>query len=883
MALIEHKKIYDDSKKVFTNLTKEFDVLQAKSKKLTETNKALASSLQLIKKTSDGAEAKKLVEVTDQLIKSTSKLKDVKTASVRVEEQILKANIKLVESQRKEAKSLQDVRVEQQRVNKENKEAAVLANKNISLYQKESIRLNNLRKAYKELALQNKQNTTEGKKLLANLTKLDTKLKSVDNAVGQNQRSVGKYTNALKGMGTQLVGALGITAGITMLIDQFKKASERISTLTKLTNQLKGTFDLTTKGAQKLAIQMNAMAENFEDVDAQSLQTSLTAIVKTFDDITEQEALNLIQEGFQKGSNNSGEFLDILKEYPVQFKAAGIDAKTMFAIINQQVKQGIYSDKGVDAIKEGGLRLRKNTKAVQEALTPFDDYTKQQIKLAIESGNSFEAIQLVSKGLTDTKLTASETQAIIADVFGGAGEDAGIEYIKMLQNIDDNLDNVKNETTGLQDANLKLTKSYNTFLTSIEDGNGLIAEASANAVGYFADMLDGITKFSEANVTNKLKLLANGFLGLIEKAFLPFISILETLGIEVPKFRFEIEETTKAIEKNTAGTAKSVSINKKEETVILKLTAAQKKRIEREKELLAVQKDKELLRRITATNKAVANEEGIDDSELDDQIALDEKKLNQEQKFQDDKVVIQDSAKEQQLEREIEQAEVIEQIKLQAIASGSQLASDIFANFQNEKLATIASDADAEKKILQDKLDKGLITEEEFAAKSLEIDKRVRIAQAKADKKKAIFDIFIATAIAVAKLLATPLLIPAAIATGAIQAASVAARPIPKFAKGTEYVEGKGTSTSDSVHAMLSKGERVVPTEINQMLNGIPNSDLPKLVNNDSSLITSMALNGLITHTKKTNDLIGNLYSSHIKNGFLYIKNSSGQEFKHKL
>lgn len=854
MAIIKRQDIYDDSKSAFDNLLKDLDKLNSEVATLTKSNKGLSESLQTVKKSGNGTEAKELVKLTNQLNNATNKL------SV---------------SQNKQAETLEKVKIESADLRKLNKANAILNNKLAGTEEKLLATNTKLRLERKKLIETDKDYQRNLTKINSALDKNNAKIKANSDELKKQKIGIDKYSQALKGLATQLLGAVGITAGITMLIAQFKKAAERISTLTKLTNQLKGTFDLTTKGAQKLAIQMNAIAENFEDVDAKSLQTSLTAIVKTFDDISEQEALNLIQEGFQKGSNNSGEFLDILKEYPVQFKAAGIDAKTMFAIINQQVKQGIYSDKGVDAIKEGGLRLRENTKAVQAALTPFDDYTKQQIKLAIESGNSFEAIQLVSKGLTDTKLTASETQAIIADVFGGAGEDAGIEYIKMLQTIDSNLNNVKNETTGLQDANLKLTKSYNTFLTSIEDGNGLIAEASANAVGYFADMLDGITKFSEANVTNKLKLLGNGFLSLIEKAFLPFIAILEVLGFEVPKFRFEIEETTKAVEKNSKSVAKSVKVNEDEEKVIVKLTAAQKKRVAEEKALNDAFKARD------NTPVALLESQGFDKVE---QKKTENSKLSDLEKMHLADVANQKkTANELALEREAEQAEGIEQIKLQAIASGSQLASDIFANFQNEKLAKITSDADAEKLILQDKLDKGLITEEEFAAKSAEIDKKVRIAKAKADKKQAIFDIFIATAIAVAKLLATPLLIPAAIATGAIQAAAVAARPIPKFADGTEYVDGAGTSTSDSVHAMLSKGERVVPASINQMLNGIPNSELPKLVNNDSAFMTSLALNGLITHTKKTNDLIGNLYSSHIKNGFLYIKNSSGQEFKHKL
>ncbi len=47
-----------------------------------------------------------------------------------------------------------------------------------------------------------------------------------------------------------------------------------------------------------------------------------------------------------------------------------------------------------------------------------------------------------------------------------------------------------------------------------------------------------------------------------------------------------------------------------------------------------------------------------------------------------------------------------------------------------------------------------------------------------------------------------------------------------KYAKGTIYVKGKGTGKSDSIPARLSKGERVIPSDINSQFDGISNTDL---------------------------------------------------------
>ena len=120
----------------------------------------------------------------------------------------------------------------------------------------------------------------------------------------------------------------------------------------------------------------------------------------------------------------------------------------------------------------------------------------------------------------------------------------------------------------------------------------------------------------------------------------------------------------------------------------------------------------------------------------------------------------------------------------------------------------------------------------------------LKTRQAQADKQAALIQATINGALAITKILTTVAPVtplgtpnPGYIAALAIAAASTAAnialiasQKIPKFAKGTEYVNGAGTETSDSIPAMLSKGERVIDAKTNKMLKGIPNSMLPELL-----------------------------------------------------
>ena len=104
-------------------------------------------------------------------------------------------------------------------------------------YKKQSKRLNELRKSYKNLAAQNKENTAEAKEMLKEITKLDKRLKDIDETVGQNQRSVGNYTKAMEKMNSTLskLGVLAIvTKGFQMLTNAIGGSRDGAETFEKL-------------------------------------------------------------------------------------------------------------------------------------------------------------------------------------------------------------------------------------------------------------------------------------------------------------------------------------------------------------------------------------------------------------------------------------------------------------------------------------------------------------------------------------------------------------------------------------------------------------------------------------------------------------------------
>jgi TP901 family phage tail tape measure protein len=149
----------------------------------------------------------------------------------------------------------------------------------------------------------------------------------------------------------------------------------------------------------------------------------------------------------------------------------------------------------------------------------------------------------------------------------------------------------------------------------------------------------------------------------------------------------------------------------------------------------------------------------------------------------------------------------IEKLESEKTAVDEKLAEELELYEGNEQAQAFAkANAEAEKKKIDEQIKKEKLRQFRF-------NKAIRVSETIADTAKAI----------IGALAQTPLPAGAgfAIATGAlgaIQLATILAQQPPKFAKGIKRVEGRGTETSDSIVAMLSKNERVVDAPTNRAI-----------------------------------------------------------------
>jgi hypothetical protein len=263
---------------------------------------------------------------------------------------------------------------------------------------------------------------------------------------------------------------LGI-AGVGMAVKWWYDYNKGLEEASRLTQQFTG---LTGDEMKAFRNEVQGVADSF-GVDFQEVLESANTLSRQFG-ISAQEALDLVKDGFVSGANATGQFTDIVKEYPAYFKEAGLSASQFISITAQSSKMGIVSDKAVDTIKEANIRLREMSTATTEALDGIGiSSAEMQKKLKDGSMTTFEAMQQVSAKLNEMADNSPATAAAISDIFGGPGEDAGLQYLRTLKDIETNLDVTKEqagELARIQEEQMNSQIELDNTLAALFDSTG---------------------------------------------------------------------------------------------------------------------------------------------------------------------------------------------------------------------------------------------------------------------------------------------------------------------------------------------------------------------------------------------------------------------------
>lgn len=524
----------------YSDLISPDNSIQNLIKQLDELSDTYVNAMRNIK-----TEAEALAKVLKSVSGATESGRETTRKAATDADRLAKAQKELAFAESERAKELAELRQatqEQNRINqlvtKINNSAEGSYNRLSAQYSLNKIYLNNMTKAEREQAEATEGLVTQTRQLYEEMNRLQVE-------TGKHQLNVGNYTqvsdamigyadslketlglnnafgesllalgaggnaatnvftglaNGAKALGNTLLGLLAnpvflAIAGIAGVAAGFKwwyDYNAGLQEATRLTQQFTG---LTGNELKSVRNQVTVIADEF-DSDFNEVLRSANAVSKQFG-ISAQEALDLMQQGLVSGANANGEFFDTLREYPAYFNEAGLSAEQFIAIVTQTAQQGIFSDKGVDTIKEANLRLREMTTATASALEGIG-LSSTEIQNALQTGamTTFDVIQQVSARLNELPDSAASVGTAIADIFGGPGEDAGLAYLRTLKDIELNMDAVtqkSGELGELQQEQLRSQLELQNAVSALFDQTGGVFERLTTGVKVFInDALTGL-------------------------------------------------------------------------------------------------------------------------------------------------------------------------------------------------------------------------------------------------------------------------------------------------------------------------------------------------------------------------------------------------------
>lgn len=307
---------------------------------------------------------------------------------------------------------------------------------------------------------------------------------------------------------------------------------------------------------------MASITQNLGDLDDASLQTvteSAFALRDTFGyEIPEstraakammdnfgtsgEEAMNLIVAGAQNGLDYSGELLDSISEYSVQFAKVGLDADDMFKVFQKGAESGAFNlDKVGDAVKEFSIR------AIDGSDTTVDGFKRIGL-------NADEMAAKFSAGGDTAKQAFQETIAALAsmedpleqntagvDLFGTMWEDLGPEAVTALASIEDGAYDTAGAMQQIKDIKYDdissvfegLKRSLEVLIVPLgEQLIPLLAELIDDTLPLLEDALPPILDLFTSLLTPIVNLISQGLTPLVN-AITPVIQIISSLLIPI--------------------------------------------------------------------------------------------------------------------------------------------------------------------------------------------------------------------------------------------------------------------------------------------------------------------------------------------------------------
>ncbi len=218
-------------------------------------------------------------------------------------------------------------------------------------------------------------------------------------------------------------------------------------------------------------------------IDVAESTNAVNALMENFG-ITADEAFGFVQSGLQNGLNNSGDFLDTIGEYSVQFAEGGAQAEDFFSVLDSGLQSGMLgTDKAGDLFKEFRLRIQDGSDSTADALAAIGlSADEMSAGFADGSLSAIDAFQMVKFALRDVDdqntlfnsgvaLMGSQFEDLGADVVQGIDLWAGgmDDVLSLTSDLDTQYDNFGSRLEGFKRRALLSLEPFGDKLIEIAD------------------------------------------------------------------------------------------------------------------------------------------------------------------------------------------------------------------------------------------------------------------------------------------------------------------------------------------------------------------------------------------------------------------------------
>jgi len=394
----------------------------------------------------------------------------------------------------------------------------------------------------------------EAARVADRINELNKQSGSFKDNIGRYEESIGSALDATSGFFSgggisALAGGLagsvlggGFLKAAELAIDMGVAVAETVDEVRTLNRTVRQLADVTEGAEGAITARALAIGRTF-DKDVNEVLKQADKLTKDFG-ISFERSFNLIQTGLLAGADLNGNFLDQLREYPALFAEIGGNADQFVSILTQAEIEGVFADKAIDAVKEFGLSVREMTDATAEAFTSIG-ISQDQVAQDIEDGGIIKVLERTQMQLNQFRDDSPEVGKALADIFRGAGEDAGIKFLRTvdlsaegLENLIDLSDKTVQRQLAQIEANEMLAESQTRF-------NAALGETTF-FVGFF-EKLKAIGFEVLTGIIQRFKVIRNIVLTLFGAEDLP-VTIWEVIAEDAAtaaKAQSELEKERK--------------------------------------------------------------------------------------------------------------------------------------------------------------------------------------------------------------------------------------------------------------------------------------------------------------------------------------------------